>query len=365
MWFLHVAAFYYILEMERMEAVYTVNETALTEWNAAHGPDVLSPGVHPMDISYGSLNDPIEADWGFQAVDMGTLDKVSALLPVTWFFATIITDDLQLWTKAITANCLLAVGKGVFGILTIVPDSSGWQNCKKREKPEGLARIKGEFADPKEGFGAVFWSGLNFELVIVGGKLVGKKGVRFCADMMYSGHTYFTTLYALGLVELTRMHTRHMSNAVQMGALAVVTLLCLAEQVTEIRLVLINRFHYSMDVAMAIILTFLVYTNGSIAIFSKWWYNWKPGKEEEDEAIHAERLETIPNEVHDWLAKNGKEWALVPKEEVRSDGDLWTPMCCLPFCMFHGRMHLVPDKVLNTYEGQAPAQDHGSEDDGL
>merc|ERR550537_2133371 len=33
MWFLHIGAFYYIHEMERMEAIYVVNQTALAEWN--------------------------------------------------------------------------------------------------------------------------------------------------------------------------------------------------------------------------------------------------------------------------------------------------------------------------------------------
>lgn len=221
MWFLHVAAFYYIFEMERHELIYTVNDKALAAWNAEYanpdGSSFLSSGIFPTDISYGSLEDPVHAALGFTKIDMKLLDKISAALPAAWFVLTLFTDDLQAWTKCITCTCLLAVGKGIFGLITIVPDSSGWQNCKERETQEGIARMKSEIGSPKDGFWSILWGTLKFETGIMVGKLKGEKGVRFCADMMYSGHTYFTTMYALGLVELTRMHTRHFPFATRMA----------------------------------------------------------------------------------------------------------------------------------------------------
>jgi len=353
MWFLHIGTFYYVLQMERKEAIFSVNATALEQWNAANaeldGSSYLSPGVFKDDISYGSLQDPIEAALGFKEVDMAVLDKVSAFLPMTWFVVTILTDDLQHWTKVLTANCILAVGKGVFGFLTVVPDSSGWQNCKKRETEEGVARMKAEISSPKDGFWGVFWSTLNFELGIFWGKFTGEKGVRFCADMMYSGHTYFTCLYALGLVELVRMHTRRLGHKSLPRVLMIagVMILCVGEQILEVTLVLQNRFHYTMDVFMAILLTMLIYTNGTVSVFAKWWFHWEPGQEDKEDELHEQRMSELPPEVTAWLEKNHHDWALVPKAEVRSEGDVWTPICCVPFCFFWGRTHLVSDKVFS------------------
>ena len=47
------------------------------------------------------------------------------------------------------------------------------------------------------------------------------------------------------------------------------------QQVLEITLVLENRFHYTMDVVMAIIITLLIYSTGPVAIAAKSWQNWR------------------------------------------------------------------------------------------
>merc|ERR1740115_716470 len=92
---------------------------------------------------------------------------------------------------------------------------------------------------------------------------------------MFSGHTYFTTLYALGLVELTRRHTQNLSPQWQWFFLILVYIVCIAEQMIEIVLVLRNRFHYTMDVAMALLLSLLFFTNGTIGVVARKWYFWK------------------------------------------------------------------------------------------
>jgi len=353
MWFLHIGAFYYIHEMERMEAIYVVNQTALAEWNGkfldVDGSSFLSPGVYAQTLSYGSLQDPAEAALGFRDIDMGILDKVSAALPITWFFVVIGTDDLQHWTKMITVNCLLAIGKGMLGFMTVIPDSIGWQQCKERETDEGITKMKNEISNPRDGFWGVFWSTFVFEAGLMWQRLGGGKGVRFCADMMYSGHTYFTTLYALGLLELTRMHTRRFGNnsKTRLVIVSFVFLICVSEQLLEIVLMLMNRFHYTMDVFMAIVMTFLLFTNGSVCKFAKWWYHWRPDKEDRDAQNHGEMIDDIPEEFLQWLREHSNIWALVPKQEIRSEGDVWTPLCCVPFCCFWGRTHLISDKVFH------------------
>merc|ERR1719261_1209281 len=56
--------------------------------------------------------------------------------------------------------------------------------------------------------------------------------------------------------------------------LALVVLL--GEQLMEIVLVIENRFHYTMDVAMALVLTLLFFTSGPVNIAAKRWENWRP-----------------------------------------------------------------------------------------
>merc|ERR1712100_188405 len=43
------------------------------------------------------------------------------------------------------------------------------------------------------------------------------------------------------------------------------------DQLLEISAVLMNRFHYTMDIIMALLLVLLWYTNGPMSIFSQWW----------------------------------------------------------------------------------------------
>merc|ERR1719491_2049130 len=124
----------------------------------------LSPGVYPQNVSFGSLDDPIESALGWTKVNMKVLDMVSALLPMSWFVMTILTDDLVLWTKCILVNCILLLGKGLFGWITVVPDSGGWANCKERLGTAGLASMRAEIGSPADDFSSVFWNTLAFEL---------------------------------------------------------------------------------------------------------------------------------------------------------------------------------------------------------
>jgi len=362
MWFLHIGTFYYVHEMEFKEAVYTANITAMDEF--PEHAKYLSAGKIPTATSYGSLHDPLEAELGWQAVNMKSLDMISAVLPVTWFFATILTDDLQHWTKMLICNVFLAVGKGLFGFLTVVPDSIGWNDCKARLTPEGIVRLKEGVGKPERGFTSVFWSTFSFEVSLRWGEIFGGKGLRFCADMLYSGHTFFTTLYALGLVELTKTHLSRRVHQQTMTALTrniivgCVYTLAITEQAVEIYLVLLNRFHYTMDVVMAVLLVFLFFTNGSITIAAKIWYHWHGDFADGPHRVEAAKrrpgqgsANEVPTVVHDWLEQHSDQYALVPKGMVHSSGDTWTPVCCVPFCCLSGRYHIVDDHTFNCING--------------
>lgn len=152
------------------------------------------------------------------------------------------------------------------------------------------------------------------------------------------------------------------------------------EQLVEIVLVIRNRFHYSMDVAMAILLTLLFFTSGPIAIVAKAWTGWKGwDKEWDDDGYEVELITKLTchlyhtEEYSDHLrAKKLKElwketqppeeglatvadirvWAesqgltMVPKKIIRTDGDIWIPCCCFPFCCLWGRSHIIDDDTV-------------------
>lgn len=335
MWFLHIGTYYYIQTMDRMNQAYMPDP----DYKPTKAHQSLSPGLGEQDVSYGSLQDPLAGRLGWKKVPISTLDAVSAALPVTWLLMTLWVGDLQHFTKVILCNSMLAIGKGVFGMITIVPDSIGWASCKERLGEENLAYFRNEVPDPHTDA----WGGLSPAIALLKMEACGPKcdrlgsGVRFCADMMYSGHTYFTCLYALALIELVRWHTRKRGWTVfwQNVAIGLVMFLAVAEQLVEAYLVIKNRFHYTMDIVMAMLLTFLWFTNGSISIAAKTWSHWR---EPPHELVHEpEELRALEGLIQKY------DYALVPKALLRSEGDIWVPICCVPFCCLYGRHHIVDD----------------------
>jgi hypothetical protein len=274
-----------------------------------------------------------------------------------------------MWTKCIIINSFLALLKGLFGWVSIVPDSKGWPECKERLSTEGIAYFKQEVGDPTS-FSNVFWSTLGFE---INSTLEGKR-LRFCADMMYSGHTYFVTLYALALIELLRKHLPSCirSDFVRNSLLALVYLVCIIQQTVECVFVIKNRFHYTMDVFMAILLTFLFFTNGTIAIVAKTWKYWEgyfgwfnPNSCKPQATLVSlakMELDNVPPEVMNWIKKGNHRWTLVPTMYFQESGDTWTPICCFPFCCFWGRYHIMDDEVYKFVKGDED-QDEWSDDE--
>jgi len=383
-WMLHIATYMYVRLMDRFEMTYDVR------WKPGMGPvatsgqhagDItlhdqkwlnasdymLSPGIdiHSV-VSFGSLEDPLESYLGWTHVDLKMLDMISATVPVAWFFSTLYTRDLQMWTKAIVANALLAIWKGLFGAMTIVPDSIGWASCKKRLGTANLAYLRDEVPKPEtEGYGAMAWALMKNEAWGHNPtKFRAGAGMRFCADMMYSGHTYFTTLYALSLVELVQ--TRTSKTLASKLLLAFVVSFCVGEQILEATLVLKDRFHYTMDVVMAILLTFLWFTSAPVILAARKWANWDGPCAEKGscEQTHGAIVELEKGVMEqDWYKEHfhaDSEFRVVHlgnHDAYGSHGDLEVPRCCVPFCCCPGRHHLVLDeKFLHTAKEGIPLQ---------
>mmetsp|Transcript_61668 Transcript_61668/g.133574 ORF Transcript_61668/g.133574 Transcript_61668/m.133574 type:complete len:508 (-) Transcript_61668:213-1736(-) len=321
-WMLHIATYFYVNEMLQWEKDYELRP------NPGKHMVPTSQGLRLNDTSFGSLNDPLEADLGFFDIDIGFLDLVAAIFPMLFFMSALLTEDLRTWTKILLCNSLLALCKGMLGAMTTVPDSTGWAGCK--------ARL---------GESNVEWLGQRHSMMdLLYHEAVGVNGkhMRWCADMLFSGHTYLTTLYALGLYEVVRVTfgrcdynitknsiatTGPLEWYSKLLALFLVASTAIVEQLVEITCVILNRFHYSMDVFVAVLLTFLFYTNGAIAVATKRWVQWPAGEDKADKDLFASR------------------------------GDVLLPPCCFPFCWFAGREHIFSDKEMEGMIGKLDDKD--------
>jgi len=338
MWLLHIGTYFYVLQMSRVERSYMLPPPANSSTVNAGPHGSMSLGLTHLNASFGSLEDPLEGFIGWKGkMNIHVLDGLALAFPMLWGIGTLWTNDLHLWTKVVTANAVLALGKGVIGVATIVPDSSGWAVCKDRLGNESIAFLREEIPNPYvDGFASTAWALFQVELIGPHHDRLGS-GMRFCADMMYSGHTYFTCLYAIGLLELTRRRLiiNKVSAAKRSVVLAIVVFVCVAQQAVEITLVIMSRFHYTMDVVMAVLITLLWYTNGPLVLFSQWWASLC---QKDFYAQHRMKNDTV--RMH------------AEKDKIRAEGDLYIPPCCLPFwCLAPGYHHLFSTRDFETCGG--------------
>ncbi|CAE8632108.1 unnamed protein product [Polarella glacialis] len=358
MWLLHIATFYYVKLMDREELAYVVN----SNYTAGQASYALSPGLRPNDLSYGSLQDPLEATLGFKAVPLKVLDMVSATFPFIWFLLVLKIGDLQNWTKVLLCNAMLGLGKGIFGALTIIPDSIGWQQCKARLGEANLEFLRHEVPDPStHGLLSTASKLLLTEFVGPHENRLGS-GMRFCADMMYSGHTYFTTLYILAILELARQEMRRNNWKHRKYFMALIYVVCVVEQSTECFLVILNRFHYTIDVLMAIIMVFLVYTSAPVVIAAKLWRRWRvcildhKGPEGDDQGLQAAELQAMKKKAQEM------NMVVIPAATLRSalrdEGDIVVEPCCVPFCCLAGRHHILSHEHFRELHQELPAEHH-------
>jgi hypothetical protein len=251
---------------------------------------------------------------------------------------------LQVWIKVMLCGGFLFGLKGAFDAMTNLPDSSGWNVCKLRLGTEGL-----EYMRQHHEFG-------DFILLDYWWFAKHKALLRYCSDMLVSGHTFVVTLFALGCYEQLRICLSEVTpsseehclrccakqdrkaeirrrNVIKMVALTILSVLAIVEQAAEIYFVMISRFHYTVDLATALLLTFLLYSNSAIAIVCKQFEMrglyyfigaWPPSKEIPKDDIKR---------LHAWSTQD--VWT--------SDGDVFIPWCCIPFCSISGRAHVYND----------------------
>eukprot|EP00441_Pelagodinium_beii_P020840 CAMPEP_0197660908 /NCGR_PEP_ID=MMETSP1338-20131121/51136_1 /TAXON_ID=43686 ORGANISM="Pelagodinium beii, Strain RCC1491" /NCGR_SAMPLE_ID=MMETSP1338 /ASSEMBLY_ACC=CAM_ASM_000754 /LENGTH=398 /DNA_ID=CAMNT_0043238361 /DNA_START=42 /DNA_END=1235 /DNA_ORIENTATION=- len=248
-WQLHIATYEYVHVMRQ----YNLKEKYTPTKGQGIEDIPLTIGLSPQNVSYGSLDDPVTGMLGpYMDVNTSFLDSLALLFPVGFAVLAILTDRPYAWTRVMICFFWLAVGKGFLAWVTVEPASDGWQKCVDRLAANYDADWYAKSRSYCELFAMYPFS-------------------RLCADMMYSGHTYTVTIFAFGLFGVTREALRTQTSRYRMAAEFVVSVLAVIQQSIEIYFVLKSRFHYTADVVMAIVLTYLLYTNGAIAILTKRW----------------------------------------------------------------------------------------------
>ena len=238
--------------------------TAVTLFISAWGLHVATyyyvTGQHHTE---GAITDTVEEAIGYARIPTALLDACSVLTPTVFVALSIALGEAVLFTRAMLCHQYLALGKALLACVTLLPDAQGWDMCAKRLGPAAVSYLRVDVNPASPARDLL----LNEALSVFFGR--GYR-IRWCADMMYSGHTYTTCLYSLALYEL--VHQRS-ANSHRFGsffcALLGGALACL--QGLQIYLILLDRFHYTMDVLVAALLTFLLYTNPAIKSVAEAW----------------------------------------------------------------------------------------------
>ena len=137
---------------------------------------------------------------------------------------------------------------------------------------------------------------------------------------MWSGHTYFVTIFAFGLHECVRRGMRANSWSYRVLVESLVSGAAVLQQTIEICLVLKTRFHYTSDVVMAVFVTYLLYTNSVIAVVANWWNdpgNHVPGPNSSQDEFALQSHANAFGQQRAWL-QNG----------LRGEGSISLGCCC-------------------------------------
>lgn len=220
-------------------------------------------GLDGLDV----LPDLGHEEIGFQDIPMWLLDCCAGL-PLLFFFAfMLLTRDLHVWTRAFTTSALLFALKAAFDYITVVPDSRGWLSCQAALQPNVISY----FQDLSRLSGAKFTSKfMDMEVFGVPDSDGKRTQARFCADMMLSGHTSSLVTFLLGSLELIHKHVNAFVPTYGLVITVIADVVVVAFIIGEAYLIISNRFHYTVDVALAVLLALLIYTHHSLSIFAQW-----------------------------------------------------------------------------------------------
>lgn len=249
-----LATLYYIRYMSRLDDLvkqqHGVVDPLGSDWIYREHHD------YPQKLQdiVASFMDPVEVPayvWDF------------TLFPITLICLCliIIKSDVYMWTKICVCFTFLNLGRAICHVSTVVPDAQGWESCKERltnfgSQPDALKEMSEVVIDWRKG-------PIDSAFHIIQAEA---KGMRYCGDMIYSGQTFVLVLFSLGLIQVLRKgwpeHTKT-RFLVQFLSPIVIAVASVG--------VLVSRYHYTIDVFLALVLTVLWYDSATVASICEWW----------------------------------------------------------------------------------------------
>lgn len=237
---------------------------------------------------------------GFKKVPMKLLDMISSGMFLVFLIGTVCIRDLRLWVKVFFCYSTLFVLKGVLDYVTTLPDSAGWDTCAARLTPPAVHAFK---KMSELGTGDLLGELMKMEFRGVVGDHKNIWPVRYCSDMILSGHTFVMLMSLLAVCDLVRRLAMLASPSIATILRVLVAIVASACAAADLYLIVANHFHYTVDVMLAVLCTLLLYTNAGVAIFA------------------------------DWFAVVGDQSS---KRVAPEQGMIWIPALCLPLCCFNG-----------------------------
>jgi len=262
---LHVATHFYLFSTLQQEEVIHSVPTGATD---------KIPEERRERLEVAQLFDLGSVLVGGKNLPLSILD-LSGGIPMLMFMGVYVASAVRgnhsigMWVKTLMVGAFCALVKGFFDMITILPDSSGLPHCEARLKATGLAALSSlHFADDPLGTLASMLNLKTFKL-------------RYCSDMMVSGHTYFAVLFSLSSYKMIKYVSRDMDtkkrDAVRSAAFFVTFACIMAEMV----MVASTNFHYTVDILASVWLVSLAWDSSHIETLAADWsagYDWRDAK---------------------------------------------------------------------------------------
>jgi len=166
---------------------------------------------------------------------------LTALIPFVWCAVVLGLRDLRLWCRTLLSGALLATFKGILAWSTVLPDAEGWDVCQAK-LGDGLDYYRGQD-----------WE--VFSLLRVGS---------VCGDTLFSWAVCYRTLFAVSLCESSLQSSRSKSRGWLVSLLASLVSL-------DAVLTVANRYHYTADIIVGVLLALLVFGNPAIIVTAELW----------------------------------------------------------------------------------------------
>jgi len=184
---------------------------------------------------------------------------ILSLLPLIIFIiiniiAYIYNQDISnIFNKTLLIASILGISKGIFDMVTIIPDSSGYDRCLVR-----LGLTTKKFLDNLDFNNKLFISVKNLLIAEIFG-LNGKR-MRYCSDMILSGHTFYVVLFNISSYNI-------LSKIINNIFLNIIKIILISITLFDISCILISKFHYTIDVLISIFMVIILYDSRSRKVY--------------------------------------------------------------------------------------------------